>query len=136
MYKKSAIKESASAQCEAIKKDVELLQEIVDRKRGDTGTPFECPPDHHTYNWRENDWTKRLVPGIRKILPEEIEVTYTAESGLTWNRDVLKCLNIGFATTGCFLFRGAPDIIIKAKTNSLVVTGRHDEDIYTTRRQQ
>ena len=64
MYKKSAIKESASAQCEAIKKDVELLQEIVDRKRGDTGTPFECPPDHHTYNWRENDWTKRLVPGI------------------------------------------------------------------------
>lgn len=96
----------------------------MDNKKDDTGTPFESPPDQHIYNWSENDWTKRLAHGIQKILPEHV-VTYTADYRLSWNTAVLKCLSVGFATTGCFLFRGAPDIILGTKINCLVMTGHH-----------
>ena len=100
--------------------EIDQLEKIVSGKEADIGTPFESPSPF-TFNWQENDWTKRLVYGIKKLLPQR-QVTYTAEMGLRWHIDLLKCLGVGhLAYADSFLFRGAPDIIIGKKSS--VTTG-------------
>ena len=102
-YKQLAMKE--------LETDVNLLEKIVHNNKDDADTPFRTPGPK-SYNFEENDWTKRLVPGIRKMLPKSV-VTYTAEMGGSFG-DLLRILrhprNLAYANF--FLFRGAPDITI------------------------
>ena len=83
-----------------------------------------------TYNWDENDWTKRLAAGIQKLLPSK-KVMYTATMGPTWNVDLLQnCLAVGkCALAEHFLFRGSPDILIgKNQAATLVTAGMEEND--------
>ena len=97
-----------------IKSDIVELQEIVDGKKGNNNTPFECS-GHIVYNWSENDWTKRLVTGLRKMLPDH-DVTYTAEWGTQWDKNLLTRLGVKeIGAANYFLFRGSPDIVIGNK---------------------
>ena len=116
-------KESTESNPE-LKADIELLGKILAGEEYGTGTMFESPLSS-SFGWDENDWTKRLVCGIQKMFPE-IEVHYTAEMGLTWHNDILKCLGVvGTLLKDFFLFRGAPDVLIKKKkaTCSVVMSG-------------
>ena len=92
-----------------IKPQAELLKNILAGKQSVTGTDFECPK-FTSNNWSENDWTKRLVRGIEKTLPQ-VNVTFSATMGLTFSTDLLSRLRVD-ASEKYFLFRGAPDIII------------------------
>jgi hypothetical protein len=92
-----------------VKPQAELLKNILAGKQPVTGTDFECPK-FTSNNWSENDWTKRLVRGIEKTLPQ-VNVTFSATMGLTFSTDLLSRLRVD-ASEKYFLFRGAPDIII------------------------
>ena len=96
-----------------IKSDIVELQEIVDGKKRDKNTPFECS-GQILYNWSENDWTKRLVTGLQKMLPNH-NVTYTAEWGTQWDKNLLTHLGVKIGSANYFLFRGSPDIVIGNK---------------------
>ena len=68
--------------CDNLKPDIDELQKIVSSQAPHIGTPFECPMGSYCFNWSENDWTKRLVHGLQKLLPAA-KVTYTAQMGST-----------------------------------------------------
>ena len=94
--------------------DRELLKNILARPESGIGTMFEAPQSS-SFGWDENDWTKRLVGGIQKMF-SEIEVIYTAEMGLTWHNSMLSSIGVvGPLLKEFFLFRGAPDVLIKKK---------------------
>ena len=98
-----------------IQAEVDQLEKIVKGEASAEGTPY-LAPHPYTFNWQENDWTRRLVPGIQKLFPDRT-VTYTATMGLTWSTDLLQgCLQVGgIARTGQLLFRGCPDVVIGKK---------------------
>ena len=50
----------------------------------DKNTPFECS-GQILYNWSENDWTKRLVTGLQKMLPNHKHLANLGISGSTSN---------------------------------------------------
>ena len=83
-------------------------------KKKRQNTPFECS-GQILYNWSENEWTKRLVTGLQKLLPNH-NVTYTAEWGTQWDKYLLTRLGvIKSYSANYFLFRGSPDIVIGNK---------------------
>ena len=117
--------------CDNLKPDIEELQKIVASQAPHIGTPFECPMGSYCFNWSENDWTKRLVHGLQKLLPAA-KVTYSAQMGPTWSTDLLNCLEVKeISDKFFFLFRGAPDVIINDKT-IMVVGKRVDDDSLTS----
>ena len=64
-------------------------------------------------NWDENDWTERLVHGINTMFPK-MEAVYSAEMGLNFSKSLIeKTLHLPLYCASFYLFRGAPDIIIK-----------------------
>jgi hypothetical protein len=113
----------------SIQAEVEDVEKIVKGEASPEGTPYETPRVPYTLiNWNENDWTRRLAPGIQKLLPNR-KVTYTATMGLTWYTDlVLKCLDVGeIAVPDHFLFRGSPDIVIGKNIAATLGTTGHEE---------
>ena len=67
------------------------------------------------HKWSENEWTKILVTGLQKMLPNH-NVTYTAEWGTQWDKYLLTRLGvIKSCSANYFLFRGSPDIVIGNK---------------------
>ena len=66
--------------CADLQADIDTLQSILNGTVTHIGTQFESPCTECT-NWSENDWTKRLVYGIKAILPK-CDVKYTANVGL------------------------------------------------------
>ena len=87
----------------------DLVKGILEGTKNAQGTPFECP-EGPACNWTENDWTKRLARGLQEFLPEAT-VVFSAFMGISF-RDVLASLKVPFAPEACYLFRGAPDILI------------------------
>jgi len=69
------------------------LKNIEARQTSHVGTPFECPMGSPCYKWSENDWTRRVVHGLHKLLPTA-EVTYTALMEQTGATDLFKCLGV------------------------------------------
>lgn len=66
MYKQSdAYREGDSE----IVRSVGLLNDILEGKQSSTDTPFQAPMGPPS-GWNENAWTRRLIPGVRTILPE------------------------------------------------------------------
>ena len=102
-----------------VQPQLETLRDIMAKKKTNNGTVFECP-DGPMCNWSENDWTVRLVKGIETTCPK-VCVTYSAEMGASFSTKVLRCLRVGgLIDEKCYLFRGAPDILIHH--NRLVCT--------------
>ena len=93
--------------------DLKLLERIEKEQSGQ-GTAFECPAGP-VNNWKENDWTCRLAKGIERSFPDQ-KVTFSAVSDFS---KVLCTLDVRFVSEQCYLFRGAPDIII-SKHSALV----------------
>ena len=58
-----------------IQSEVDQLVKIVAGERSED-TPYVAPSPY-AFNWQEDDWTKRLVPGIQKLFPNR-RVTFTA----------------------------------------------------------
>ena len=107
-------KQRSAPKDHGIKSDIVELHEIVDGKKRDKNTPFKCS-GQIVYNWSENDWTKRLVTGLQKMLPN-YNVTYTAEWGTQWDKYLLTRLGVKeIGAANYFLFRGSPDIVIGNK---------------------
>ena len=79
---------------------------------------FQCPLAV-VHTWGENDWTRRLYVGIKKMFPT-LGATYGAGLGVGQFRDVLQNLRVGSVDQQCFIFRGFPDIILH---NNSVVCG-------------
>ena len=94
-----------------IQSEIEQLEQIVNNTAPPIGS--NVFPDRYTFNWSENDWTKRLVGGVQKLFPDR-KVEFTAEWGLTWSTSLLGLLGVGecLGTPGHFLFTGSPDIVI------------------------
>ena len=63
----------------------------------------------------ENDWTVRLFHGLQDFLPTA-SCNYTAQMGNQFNSLQSKYTD-NFGSTGYFLFRGAPDLIIRSSTS-------------------
>ena len=66
--------------CADLQADIDTLQSILNGTVTHIGTQFESPCTECT-NWSENDWTKRLVYGIKAIL-SKCDVKYAANLGL------------------------------------------------------
>lgn len=97
---------------EEVKEESDLLQEIIERKRSAKGTAFECPESSvPVFNWNEDDWTLRLSRGIEKLHPAST-VTFSALLGMSFGK-VLEIVGVAFGVEKCFLFRGAPDILVQ-----------------------
>ena len=73
-------------------------------------------------NWKRNDWSRRLVVGIRRTFA--VEATYSAE--MVRFGDLLGTLRVNCDTT-CFLFRGFPDIIIHRRCAVVGSGANYDE---------
>ena len=112
---------------ENIKSEAAIAQRIIEGKislYASDLTSFPTHSDPHTCNWTENDWTKRLVPGLRKLLTKNIE--YTAEMGPLWHDALIhKILGIEGVAADVFLFRGSPDIVIGGR--GLMTMGSSEE---------
>ena len=91
------------------------------RSKIDPELEFERP-NSLVNNWKENDWSRRLVVGIRKTFV--IEATYSAE--MVRFGDLLDTLRVNCDTT-CFLFRGFPDIIIHRRCAVVGSGANYDE---------
>ena len=72
--------QALSEGCADLKADINQLKKIVASQAHHVGTLFEFPKGDFCFSWLENDWTKRLVPGLQKLLPTAT-VTYTAQMG-------------------------------------------------------
>ena len=76
-----------------LKQDFEDLREIVASEEAPPrGSTFECP-DGRCFDWEENDWTKRLVHGLQKLIPNA-RVVYSAELGRRWATDIFMALKV------------------------------------------
>ena len=114
-YVLDVYQEKVSTASEEVKpglmKDIELLMS-KDPQKTDC-TLFSEPP-LSVYDWDENHWTYRLCYGMRRLFPHA-RVYYSAEDGLQWEIKVLaNVLSVDPRLAGCFLLRGAPDIIINS----------------------
>ena len=87
---------------------LDLLEKALKGEASLQGTMFECPSSL-SCNWNEHDWTKRLARGIAISYPN-LEVSYTANLGLDF-AELKRKLRVEL-NTSCFMFRGAPDILI------------------------
>ena len=79
-------------------------------------------PMSYVNNWDENDWSKRLLVGIKKTF--EIHTVHTAESSSFKN--YLRKLKVAENLEKCFIFRGYPDILLQKKS-AVVVSGQAAE---------
>lgn len=97
-----------------IQSEIDKLERIIQGEESKE-TPY-FTPSSYAFNWQENDWTMRLVPGIRQLFPSK-EVTFTANLGPSWSTGLFNCLRVqDIAIKDLFLFRGSPDIVIGKKT--------------------
>ena len=95
-----------------IKPYYDAVKDIVDKRSAGVGTVFECPPTITSNNWNENDWSKHLTAGLRQLFTSKsLDVEFSAEMGLKFRDLVFVSLRAPF-DTHCFLFHGAPDILI------------------------
>ena len=115
-------------ECDNLKQDVEGLKEIAaSNPPPPIRSTFECPQSF-CFHWEENDWARRLLHGLWKLLPTA-KVYYSAEMRLRWATNLLYCLGVGdISHKYIFLFGGAPDVIINHK--GIMVGGKRDEDDY------
>ena len=79
-------------------------------------------PMSYVNNWDKNDWSKRLLVGIKKTF--EIHTVHTAESSSFKN--YLRKLKVAENLEKCFIFRGYPDILLQKKS-AVVVSGQAAE---------
>ena len=86
-----------------------LLEKVLNEEVSMKGTIFESPCSSSN-NWREDDWTKRLARGIESSFPN-LKVTFSANLGRDFG-EIVKILRVANLDPKCFLFRGAPDILI------------------------
>lgn len=94
-----------------VKPQIDQLKKILGGQSF-KGTAFVCPA-FTANNWDENVWTQRLAIGIEKTFSDhELEVTFSAPMGPRFDSDVLGALRVESIPSECFLFRGAPDILI------------------------
>ena len=95
-----------------IKPHYDAVKDIVDKCSAGVGTVFECPPTITSNNWDENDWSKRLTAGRRHLFTSlSLDIEFSADMGLRFRDLVSVSLRAPF-DTHCFLFHGAPDILI------------------------
>ena len=76
--------------------------------------------DDAVFNWNENEWTERLVPCLKHVLPD-YKVTFTANQGSKFTFLHFHSLHISSVADSC-IFQGAPDITIK----KIVVNARSE----------
>lgn len=93
-----------------VKENLETVKKVMSNHELSKGTIFVCPP-RRCNNWDENHWTKRLAEGIQKKHPD-VRVLYSAEMGNDFE-GVLSFLKCPTMNKRFFLFRGAPDILLK-----------------------
>jgi hypothetical protein len=85
---------------------------VKDKSSAGVGTVFKCPPTITSNNWDENDWSKRLTAGLRLLFTStSLDIEFSADMGLRFRDLVSVSLRAPF-DTHCFLFHGAPDILI------------------------
>ena len=67
--------------------------------------------DDAVFNWNINEWTERLVPCLKHVLPD-YKVTFTANQGSKFTFLHFRSSRFSSVVNSC-IFQGAPDITIK-----------------------